>query len=95
MLMSERTVEESVREDVLQRLRRIEGQVRGLQKMIEGGRNCEEVITQLAAVKAAIVNTAMTVLGSEMPHCMGVEPPEDTTRDKALEQFMKVFRKFS
>lgn len=93
--MGERTVDGSVRDDVLRRLKRIEGQVHGLQKMIEDGRNCEEILTQLAAVKAAVVNVAMTVLGSEMSHCMGIEPPEDAAREQALERFMKVFRKFS
>jgi len=48
-------VEETISEEVLlNRLKRIEGQVRGTEKMIEDGRDCESVITQLGAVRSAI-----------------------------------------
>ena len=48
-------VDETVsREHLLKRLKRAEGQIRGIQKMIEDNRECESVITQLAAVRSAI-----------------------------------------
>jgi DNA-binding FrmR family transcriptional regulator len=43
--------EEISKEVLLKRLKRVEGQVRGIQKMIENGRDCESVITQLGAVR--------------------------------------------
>ncbi|MGC9041082.1 MAG: metal-sensitive transcriptional regulator, partial [Roseiflexus sp.] len=49
-----RPISDELRHDVLERLRRIEGQVRGIQRMIENCRDCREIVTQLAAVKAAI-----------------------------------------
>jgi DNA-binding FrmR family transcriptional regulator len=51
---SARPISDELRHDVLVRLRRIEGQVRGIQRMIEECRDCQEIVTQLAAVKAAV-----------------------------------------
>lgn len=94
-MLDDGTVGGNVRQDVLMRLKRIEGQVHGLQSMIESERSCEDVVMQLAAVKAAVVNVAMTVLASEMTQCLGIEAASSADIDRALERFMKVFRKFS
>ena len=55
---------------VLTRLHRIEGQVRGLQKMVEEDRYCLDVLTQVAAVKAALESMSMTLLEDHMQHCV-------------------------
>jgi len=63
-------VEESVsREALLKRLKRVEGQVRGIQKMIENGRDCESVITQLAAARSAIEGVGGLILKNYMKIC--------------------------
>jgi len=54
--------DEVSKELLLKRLRRIEGQVRGLQKMIDEGRDCESIMTQLVAVRAAIEGVGTLVL---------------------------------
>ena len=46
--------EKTLHEDIGTRLRRIEGQVRGIQKMLDEGRECEEMLTQTMAVRSAI-----------------------------------------
>ena len=62
--------EEAVSQEVLlKRLKRIEGQVRGIQKMIEGGRDCESIVTQLAAVRSAIESVGALVLNNYMKLC--------------------------
>jgi DNA-binding FrmR family transcriptional regulator len=62
--------EETVSHDVLiKRLKRIEGQVRGIEKMIESGRDCESVITQLTAVRSAIEGVGSLVLNNYMKLC--------------------------
>jgi len=69
-------IEESIPQDVLlKRLKRIEGQVRGIQKMVESGRDCESVITQLAAVRSAIESAGALMLNNYMKFCFfrGVE----------------------
>lgn len=55
---------------VLSRLRRVEGQVRGLQKMVEEDRYCIDVLTQVAAVKAALESVSMLLLEDHIEHCV-------------------------
>jgi DNA-binding FrmR family transcriptional regulator len=50
------------KEALVKRLKRAEGQIRGIQKMIESGRECESVITQLAAVRSAIEGVTGLIL---------------------------------
>ncbi len=58
---------------LLRRLRRIEGQIRGLQRMIEGERECEAVLTQFAAVNAALKQTAAHLVSSHLVECVREE----------------------
>ena len=58
-------------ETVLKRLKRVEGQIRGVQKMIEEGRECESVITQLAAARSAIEGVTGLVLENCTRSCFG------------------------
>jgi CsoR family transcriptional regulator, copper-sensing transcriptional repressor len=53
----------------LKRLRRIEGQVRGLQKMVEEGRYCADVLTQLAAVQEALRAVGRELMRNHLKHC--------------------------
>ena len=52
------------------RLRRIEGQVRGIQKMVEDDRYCIDVLTQVGAVKAALDSVALLLLADHTEHCV-------------------------
>jgi DNA-binding FrmR family transcriptional regulator len=66
--------EEAISSEVLlKRLRRIEGQVRGIQQMIENGRDCESIITQLVAVRSAIEGVGALMLRNYMKICFGKE----------------------
>ena len=51
------------------RLRRIEGQVRGLQKMVEGDRYCADIITQIASVQEALRGVARNLMRNHLRHC--------------------------
>ncbi len=61
--------EEVSKELLLKRLKRVEGQIRGIQKMVESGRDCESVITQLAAVRSAIEGAGGLILKNFMKIC--------------------------
>ncbi len=52
------------------RLRRIEGQVRGIQKMVEEDRYCIDVLTQVNATKAALESVALQLLADHTQHCV-------------------------
>ena len=55
---------------VLKRLKRIEGQVRGLVRMVEEDRYCIDVVTQLSAVRAALKRAEEEVLSDHIGHCV-------------------------
>ena len=55
---------------LLKRLRRIEGQVRGLERMIEDDRYCIEVLTQISAVTTALESVALRILDAHVSHCV-------------------------
>ena len=57
------------REAIVKRLKRVEGQVRGLQKMVAEERECESIITQLAAVRSAIDSVGALVLNNYIKIC--------------------------
>jgi CsoR family transcriptional regulator, copper-sensing transcriptional repressor len=54
----------------LARLRRIEGQVRGLQKMVEGDKYCIDILTQVSAVTSALQSVALGLLEDHLGHCV-------------------------
>jgi DNA-binding FrmR family transcriptional regulator len=61
---------EPEKKDVLLRLRRIEGQIRGLQRMVEEGVDCADILTQVAAVTAAIKKVGTVVVKTYMEECL-------------------------
>lgn len=65
------------------RLRRIEGQIRGLQRMVEDDRYCIDVLTQITAVQAALDKVALGLLDDHARHCIiggaADEQPEQLT----------------
>ena len=58
------------KDDVLKRLRRIEGQTRGLQRMVEDDKYCIDVLTQVAAVTKALQAVSLSLLEDHMNHCV-------------------------
>jgi CsoR family transcriptional regulator, copper-sensing transcriptional repressor len=61
---------DTTRQTVLTRLRRIEGQVRGLVRMVEDDRYCVETLTQIAAVRAALHKVEAQILHDHVSHCV-------------------------
>jgi DNA-binding FrmR family transcriptional regulator len=65
-----RPIAEGTRSDVLLRLRRIEGQIRGIHRMVEENRDCRDVVVQLAAVKASIASLNTLVAETYAQECL-------------------------
>lgn len=83
-------VETSAAEDVVKRLRRAEGQIRGVIAMLEEGRDCTEVVTQLAAVSRALDRAGFKIIASGLQQCVAAKTSgEDQTAN--LEQMEKLF----
>ena len=75
--------------DVVKRLRRIEGQVGGIIRMIEGGRDCGAVVTQLAAASRALSKAGFAVVSTGMARCNAVADTE--ARDVDLRELERLF----
>ena len=58
------------KEAVLRRLRRVEGQVRGLQRMVDEDAYCIDVLTQVSAATRALESVALELLGDHLAHCV-------------------------
>ena len=62
-------VDPAIKEGNLKRLRRIEGQVRGLQKMLEEDRYCADILTQVSSVHEALRSVGRELMRNHMKHC--------------------------
>ena len=60
----------SSKDDYLKRLRRIEGQARGLQKMVEDEKYCIDILTQVSAMTSALQSVALGLLDDHLSHCV-------------------------
>ena len=62
-------VEPGLKARNLKRLRRVEGQVRGIQKMVEEGRYCADILVQVSAVQAALQSVSRELMRNHLRHC--------------------------
>lgn len=79
----------AIKEANLKRLRRIEGQVRGLHKMIEEDRYCADVITQIAAVRQALRAVGRQVMQNHLEHC-AAHAIRDGDNDEARDMYAEL-----
>ena len=85
------------KDDLLKRLRRVEGQVRGLQRMIEEDTYCIDVLTQVSAATSALQSVAIGLLNDHIHHCVSdavaAGGPEGTAKvaeaTRAIERLIK------
>lgn len=87
-----RPISEHVRSDVLTRLKRIEGQVRGIQRMVESDRDCREVVQQLAAIKASIASLNTLVAETYARECLCIDDQVPTEEVAKLLDLLKAAR---
>jgi DNA-binding FrmR family transcriptional regulator len=79
------------KDQLLKRLRRIEGQVRGIEGMVEKDRYCIDVLTQIGAVQAALDKVGLGLLDGHIQHCV-MEAEGDTREDRTDELMAAVGR---
>lgn len=83
-------------EAVTKRLKKIEGQIRGIIKMVENDKPCEDILVQIGAAKAALHKTGQTVLEGHLHHCVldavkaGDEEDVLKRLTTAIEQFSRI-----
>lgn len=87
-----RTDEE--KKSVINRLKRIEGQVRGIERMVEEDRYCIDILVQISAVNAALKKVGYTVTERHVKHCMS-HAIHEGEGDAAIEELVDVMKHIS
>lgn len=82
--MKAAAVDSAIKGASLRRLRRIEGQVRGLQKMVEEDRSCGDIITQVASVQEALRGVARELMRTHLKHCTSAATTMGDAKAEAL-----------
>ena len=86
---------EEERKDVLLRLRRIEGQIRGIQRMVKEGIPCADILTQVAAATAAIKKVGTVVVKTYMEECLDkTQKAPGVKRMETLKDFQKAVSRY-
>jgi CsoR family transcriptional regulator, copper-sensing transcriptional repressor len=81
----------STKEQLLKRLKRVEGQVRGVEKMVEDDRYCIDVLTQISAIQAALDKVALGLMDDHARHCV-IGGPSDVKEERTEELMAAVAR---
>jgi len=84
----------SDKDALLSRLKRVEGQVRGIQKMIEDDRYCVDILVQISAIKSAIHQVGLALLESHTKGCVADAVAQNDGEDK-INELMDIIRQFT
>ncbi|GGA78428.1 transcriptional regulator [Ornithinibacillus halotolerans] len=79
---------------VINRLKRIEGQVRGIQKMVEDDRYCADILVQISAINAALKKVGYQVTERHMKHCV-TDAVQSGQGEEAIDELMEIMKHFS
>lgn len=85
---------DSVTDDLRKRLRRVEGQVRGIEKMLEEGRDCRELVTQLSAANKALEQVGFRLVSAGLTYCL-TDPEKAAAEGYRLDDVETMFRKLA
>jgi DNA-binding FrmR family transcriptional regulator len=85
-------INEQVKKDSLNRMKKIEGQIRGVSKMIEGEKYCVDILNQIAAVKSALDGVARKVLKRHVESCVAEAILKRQAEEKIDELMNTIFK---
>jgi CsoR family transcriptional regulator, copper-sensing transcriptional repressor len=85
------------KESLVNRLHRIEGQVRGIEGMVEGDRYCIDILTQIAAVTTALDSVALLILDDHVSHCVAgaIASGDETEAHTKTDELLAAVRRFA
>jgi DNA-binding FrmR family transcriptional regulator len=89
-------VDEQTKREVLNRLKRIEGQVQGIQRMVEEQKYCVDILLQVSAVQGALDQVSKRLLGRHIESCVAAAfaSGNDRQRERKIEELLEVFSRF-
>ena len=79
--------------DQIKSLKRIEGQLRGIQKMIDEGKYCVDILNQLKAVKGATVTVEGKILKKHLHHCLKESLEDANSFDDKIEEIVNILKR--
>lgn len=85
---------DETKDDLMRRLRRAEGQVRGVQQMLTEGRDCRDIVTQLSAVTKALEQAGFLLVAAGLTWCVS-DPDRAAEQGYAIEDVQKMFLKLA
>jgi DNA-binding FrmR family transcriptional regulator len=85
---------DTVTDDLRKRLRRIEGQIRGIEKMLDEGRECRDLVTQLSAANKALEQVGFRLVTAGLTYCI-TNPEKAEAEGYPLDEIEKMFRKLA
>jgi DNA-binding FrmR family transcriptional regulator len=86
------TISPVAREQLIKRLQRLEGQARGVRRMLEEDRECQDILTQLAAIRGAAHQVSVMVVKEYALHCLH-DPDQYGSQDEAIERLVSTLGK--
>lgn len=78
---------------ILNRLKRLEGQIRGVRGMIESGQECDSVLTQVSAARSALSQVSLLIVGHAMRNCVTTD--KDATQEEIVDEAVRTFLRYS
>ncbi|MHB8135209.1 MAG: metal-sensitive transcriptional regulator [Anaerolineaceae bacterium] len=86
--------DEELKEKLVHRLKRIEGQVRGVQSMVDDGRQCREILQQLTAIRSAVMSVSTIVLENYMSDCiLNLDDKNTQERQELMDDMIQLISK--
>ncbi len=82
------------KKDLHQRLKKVSGQINGIDKMIDEGRYCVDILQQILAARAALNKVALIILESHAKSCM-VKAIKEDRAEQSIEELMAVLKQFN
>jgi CsoR family transcriptional regulator, copper-sensing transcriptional repressor len=73
---------------LVNRVRRVQGQLRGLERLIDSQADCRQILTQLSAAKGALDQLSISLIGLKLKECIGADGANDQV-DELLRKFLK------
>lgn len=83
---------EEVRQNLITRLKKIEGQVRGVQRMIEEGADCGELLNQIAAIKSAVSSVGLIIFENHAHECI-YRAVQEENKEENVKEVVKLLGK--
>lgn len=93
--MTTKSCKRSDKSNLLLRLRRVEGQVKGIQKMVDDDKNCQDILVQISAAKAALHKVGGLILEEYIEDCLFHQLKSEENQEELLKDLLELVVKYS